>query len=514
MGLLPRLTGLERQINPASLFGRKPMAVSYWLRGEREYRSSRMETALEYLRRAVAEDSSLAPAAMRGAMAAIWRNEESEASQLVALARRHREMLSTRQAAFADAVQLYLAGAADSAVVAIRGVLSTDSTWAEPWMLTGEIFLHLLPRVPLDSLVLREMPPPVEWPLERWAERAFNRASAVDPDFTPPLAHLAQIAARRMDVSALESLRDRLRDAGADSVPTIRGLSLVHRCLTSRMTPVDWVNAARVDPSGNFYVGTVLSNGVAPRALACAEGAWSGLSRSDSAPANQAFAAIVARFGMKAAVGSVDAALALVDSAVAGGMNAALGLYFVGAAAGIDPGQRVDAFVSQLDAAMDSRPAPSLWLLTLWSARGADTARLSRIRARLEQLKAGPGTRLDTLMGNVVVAYQALVRRDSAAALKAFAALTPNATTTAVQGTLWESLAPERLQYARLLLSTGSPAAAHRVASLFDQPGILLNPLFLRPSLELRLQAAQALGNERLKREAGSRLRQLEPGAR
>jgi hypothetical protein len=80
VGLLPRLTGLEQQINPASLVGRSPAAVSNWLRGEREYRSSRIHAALARFRLAVAADSSLAPAAIRGAMAAMLVPDEREAT--------------------------------------------------------------------------------------------------------------------------------------------------------------------------------------------------------------------------------------------------------------------------------------------------------------------------------------------------------------------------------------------------------------------------------------------------
>ncbi len=512
MGLLPRLTGLERQINPASLLGRSPAAVSNWLRGEREYRSFRIHSALGYLRRAVAADSSLAPAAIRGAMAAMWANDEREASQLLALAQRHREMLSDRQAAFAEALRLYLLGAADSAVAAVRSVLAADSSWPEPWMIAGEIFLHLQPTVPLDSQLLREVPPPVIWPLESWAQEAFTRARSVDRGFTAPLPHLAEAAARRGDVVALDSLLAELRNNAADSTP-VAFLGLARRCLTSRMSSADWTSVARAGPGITFDVGVILSGGSASRAIACAEGAWTALRSSDVDP-NTAWGALVAGFATHAAAGSRDAALALVDSAVAKGMNAALGLYILGAAAGIDPGDRANTFVAQLDAAIDSRPAPSLWLLALWSARAADTARLMKVHARLETLKAERGTRLDTLMSNVVAAYQMLARGDTAGAIGRFGALTPRAPTTVVQGSLWESLAAERLVYARLLLATGSPAAAHRVASVFDQPGLFLNPLFLRPSLEIRAQAARALGDENLRRSAEERLRRLAPAPR
>ena len=71
-----------------------------------------------------------------------------------------------------------------------------------------------------------------------------------------------------------------------------------------------------------------------------------------------------------------------------------------------------------------------------------------------------------------------------------------------LQGSLWESLAPERLAYARILLARGKPADAHRVASTIDHPGILIHQLFLRASLDLRVAAARALNDRRLERRA------------
>lgn len=512
VGLLPRLTGLEQQINPASLVGRPRAAVVNWLRGEREYRSSRIHAALGHFRLAVAADSSLAPAAIRGAMTAMWVPDEREATQFLAIAQRHDSMLSTRQADFAHALRLYLSGKADSAVLAIRNVLAADSTWAEPWMLLGEVFLHLQPAVPLDSQLLRVVPPPVTWPVEDWALEAYRRARLVDTGFLVPLQHLAEAAARRGDVRSLDTLLTRLREARSDSAP-VAFLALARRCLTGRPPVDDWVSTARGQPGVVLDMGIVLSGATSSRARACAAGGWAGLQRVAPAP-NEKFAALVARFGALAAAGDHGAALALIDSAVAGGTSAALGLFVLGAAAGIDPGTRADAFIAQLDAAIESRPAPSLWLLALWSARSADTSRLARVRARLETLVAGSGTRLDTLMSGVVDAYQSLARGDTAAALRAFAALRARAPASVLQGSLWESLAAERLTYARLLLATDSAAAAHRVASVFDQPGLYINTLFLRPSLELRSQAARALGDHALARAADERLRRLSPVSR
>jgi tetratricopeptide (TPR) repeat protein len=509
--LLPRLTGLERQIHPASLSGRAPAVVSNWLRGEHEYRSSRINSSLDYLRRALAADSSLAPAALRAAMASMWLDDEREASQLVGLAQRHRGMLSASQAAFAEALRLYLLGAADSAVVAVLHALEAGPAQAEPWMLTGEIYRHLMPAVPLDSQLVRVVPEEVTLALDSLAEYAHMRARAVDRGFSPPLAHLAEAAARRADVGALDSLLREFREAKADSAILAR-LTLVQRCLTRGVTPAEWSTVTRADARTVHGVGVFMSGASAMRARVCAENAWSALRNAEDA--SMRWAALVAQLGLHAAAGENATALALIDSVVASGMSAALGLYILGAAAGIDPGTRADAFVAQLDSAIASRPAPSLWLLTLWSARTADTTRLAKVRARLETLKSVNRMHLDTLVADVVDAYLALARRDTTAALKAFGALAPRAPRSVLDNSLWEPLATERLVYARLLLATGSPATAHRVASMFDQPGFYLNTLFLRPSLEIRVEAARVLGRESLRRAAEDRLRRMTPGVR
>jgi len=506
VALLPRLTGLERQINPASVIGKAPAAVSNWLRGEREYRASRMDQALDYIRRALAVDSTLAPAAIRGAMAASWSDDEHEASQFVALAQRQRGMLSSSQAALVEALRLYLKGAADSAVVAVRHALGAAPQAPEPWMLTGEIFQHLQPSFPLDSQQLRAVPAPATLPLDSLAEDAFRRARAADSGFTPPLQHLAEAAARRGDAGRLDSLAGLLRRGGGDSA-YLRHLAIVRRCLTSRMSASDWTSLARSEAAATYRLAVVMSGASDPKAIACVEGAWSGIRSSEPADPGLAFAAVVARFSQLAARRDTSAALALLDSAAASGMRAALAVFVVGEAAGVDPGSRADAFVAQLDSLIASRPAYSAWILARWGVRSADTLKLARARARLEALKAAGGTRLDSLMGSVVNAYQVLARGDTTAALRAFGELSPTAARTVLQGSLWETLAAERLVYARLLLARGLPAAAHRVASVFDQSGFYLNPLFLRPSLEIRAQAARMLGDEGLRRQAEERLR-------
>ena len=509
VGLLPRLTGLERVIDVSSLRGRNPVAVSNWVRGEREYRQSRMRPALEYLQRAVTEDELLAPAALRGATAAIWINRPDTARALVSIALRSPQALAPRQAAFGAALQHFLLGRADSAVIALRRVLALDPEWADAWMLLGEVYLHLLPSINRDPQALGAVPPPSTWPLESWAEEAFKRALALDPGFTPPLSHLAEIAARRGDRGQFGRYADLLRRANADSLP-LATIALMRACLDRAPRELDWNREAHRSMRIVFRVGVMLQGASDPAARRCGRGAFTGLLGADSARNQEDWSSLVSLHAMLAAEGAGAAALGLADSAIRGGMNAPLGLYVLDAAAGLDPGQRADAFVAQLQAAIATRPAPSLWLLTLWSAQRADTAWLFRARAELKRRMAAPtGGRLDSLMARVADAYVALAEHDSVIALKLFGALAPTGTIDELEGTVWEPLAPERLTYARLLLAQGDAAAAHRVASVFDQPGILIYPLFLRESLLLRERAARALGDARLAGLAQSRLQEL-----
>lgn len=503
VGLLPRLTGLETQVQAASLRHQAPVVISNWLRGEREYRLSRMRTALVFLRRAADADTTLAPAALRGAMAAMWVNDNGTALQLVERARRVPGMLTQRQAAFAHALRFYLQGRADSSIVAVRRTLAIDDKWPEPWMLLGEVFLHLSPSIPLDSQLVRSVPPVLVWPLESWAVDAFARARTIDPGFTAPLAHLAQADARRGDVAALGQRHAALKASQADSV-SLAVLALVQRCMTSPGRIPAWPVQAM--PRIVFDAGQVLSGSTDPQASRCAEAALEALLASDRGPNDEDWGALVTLVGLRVARGAAPDALALVDSAVAGGLSAALGLYVVMQAAGVEIGERANAFVAQLIAALDSRPAPSLWLLALWGSHRQDMALLGRVQQRLQSRLGPEGTRLDSTMSRVADAYAALARRDTATAMAALTSLSPRAPTAVLQGSLWEGLVPERLLHATLLLHTGNAAAAHRLAASVDQPGIMIHPLFVRRSLQLRLEAARAYGNQALVTEAQQRL--------
>jgi hypothetical protein len=429
------------------------------------------------------------------------------ARALVHLALRHPEALAPRQRQFAAAFERFLAGRANEAIMGLRPLFAAPPATADEWMLLGEIQLHLLPTIDLDSLTLLAVPRPRTWPLEAQAEHAFEQARAVDPGYAPPLAHLAELAARRGDADRIAAILRALPRATADSV-FVRRMTTTETCLRRGVGAIDWSGEARRSMVSLFYVAIPLAGAADARARVCAKVAFRAILASDTAEGPSDWGSLVALHGMLAAEDRASASARLVDSAVAAGMKGALALYIVDNAAGSVPTDNAATFAAQLFDNLATRPAPSLWLLALWNARNGDTLRLRQVHAAAER-RLLRGTRLDSLIERVSLAYLTLAQHDTVAAIRQFGALQPTADHRSLATLLWESLAPERLTYVRLLLAAGSPAEAHRIASTFDQPEIYIHQLFLRPSLELRLQAARALGDTVLEQQARARLASL-----
>jgi serine/threonine-protein kinase len=508
--LLPRLTGLDRVVDVSDLTDHPPAAIDNWLRGERAYRESRMADALRYCESALAIDSLLVPAAFRAAAAASWTIKPERAVSYIRLALRHQEQIPARQRAFALALERYLAGRANEAFEQLRPALQRETETADAWMLAGEIQMHLLPTVGVDSLPpTATFPPPTTWPDETFAQEALVRARTLDGDFSPPLAHLAEIAARRGDADGLARYARLLERANPDSLLGKR-MSLMERCVRNGAPSIDWRKTAQTDAATLYQVGVNLRAASDLGARACAASAFQALLSADTTQGVEDWGSLIALHGMLAAEGQNARALSLVDSAVAGGLPSAVGLYVLDAVSGMDIGNRADAFIAQLLGNLETRGAPSLWLLTLWSARTNDSISLARINGMLMERAARSGQRLDSLIARVSAAYLARARADSSLALRLFAELQPTADHRQLEGSLWESLATERLAHAELLLARGQPATAHRVASTFDQPSILIHELFLRRSLELRQRAARSLSDATLERRAAARLSSLQ----
>ena len=503
VGLLPRLVGGGAAAEIARLGNRDPSAVAKWLQGERRYRESRMAESLVLFEQALADDSSLAPAALRGAMAASWIAAD-RAVALVSLALRHAADLSPRQRLLATALSRYLAGDADSTVVALRRAIEADSNSADTWTLAGETYRHLMPSVTLDSALMRTVPVPPVWPVRALAAEAFQHALALDSMFTPPMRHLADDALLRGDVVESARMVARLRNAGAPTT-TVLPLDLAVRCLQGGVGGVRWHDEARADYRRAYDAGEALQGAFDVRGRACAKAAFAAVLDADTTAGEGDWGALVALVGLEVADANDQRAIALVDSAVTGGLVPAAGLYVLLRAAGVDVGDRDTRFTKVLMAGVEQRGTPSLWLLTLDAMAQHDRTMVERLSAVLNARARRTHERVDTLLAAAVSGWRALATGDTTVAIRVFAALQSSATPNQLSGSLWEPLAPERVQLARLQLARGDARLAHRTASVLDHPALGIFPMFVRGSLEVRQRAAVMLGDSTLLRAAERR---------
>jgi tRNA A-37 threonylcarbamoyl transferase component Bud32/tetratricopeptide (TPR) repeat protein len=482
--LLPRLLDPGRQVDLSPLTDRDPGAVALSIQGDREYRRSHFEEALGFYQRAVAEDSLLAFAAVKGAQAASWHSRPQEAEHLLQVAVRHESLLPPKYRRFARGLQAYVTGAADTALTEFRGALALDTVWSEAWMAMGEVYYHLQPTIgALDSL----------------AATAFGTAVAYDTSFTPALLHLAEIAVRRHDLAGAERLADRLQGTGLDST-FLRQLDIMLACLRKGPGGVDWKGLAVANPN---------ALGLAARELAvtgafpgCGTAAFGALLGRSGLPASYQWAALLSLQGLLLATGHAEAALATLDSALAAGSRSAYSLYVFDALAGAP----FDAEAAQAEAIAraaagdyyDRARPESRWLLGIWQGRRGSVATLDTIARRLGRAADSTGDPRVRVLADALAAHLALARADTTTALARLERLRPHASATQLGWELGDPLPFERFLLAELLLARGRPDEAIQVADTFDHPGPMMYLPLLPASLALRVHAAEAASHSRL----------------
>jgi Flp pilus assembly protein TadD len=484
-GLLTALVQPGGRVDVSALSDREPGAVANFLQGERAYRRMRFAEALEHYKRAVSMDSGLVYAGLKGALAANWQELTPEAATLLHTALQHRDLLPAKYGFFADGLSAYLAGAADSAVGALRRTLEVDPGWSEAWMVLGEVHYHLMPRgTDLDSL----------------AKAAFEEALRLDPQFTPALNHLAWMALRRGDLKTAGSVLAALQEAGSDSVRQI-GFKLMLDCASRGMESIDWGATAAVHPTEVLVAAQLASSGVAQPA--CARAGYEAALHSER---------LENRWG---------ALLGLQTMLVAQGRHNEL-RSLLGSQAVIDlPGRKLFLWDATADSALkrdadsvtaallqphDSMSSPNLWLLGQWASRQEKVLEVQDIAAVLEKRSRGGG-RVDSLLDRVFAAHIALLRADTTSALRHFQALTPNAPTAELMWQPWEALAGERLTFARLLLALGRFPEAYQAAAGLENHRAVAFLIYLPASLEIRAEAAESMGRSDLAARHRSRLR-------
>jgi hypothetical protein len=374
-------------------------------------------------------------------------------------------------------------------------------------MLLGEVQLHLLPSIQLDSLATRAVPARLDWPYETLAAEAFESCHRVDPTFVPALGHLAEIALRRGDLSAAERWMADYRSAGPDR-KGVRRLALMADCVRRGADRTDWSGATA---SGDDVVGAgiLLAPSADSRARTCAQAAFRQVLAAEPVGSGNQWGALVGLQSMLLAEGRTSELVDLLDGAVAQGTGQALGLYVLDATLEADLGPRAGEFIDQLGRDYRNRSTPTLWLIGSWAAATARVEQLSEVARVLDERAATSGGRLDRLVGAAVDAHLSIARSDTGAAIAALRALAPSAPAAEITWSLWEPLAGERLALARLLLSRGDYSSAHRVATGFDHPQPVVFRAYEAASLSVRLQAARALGDERLAEAHRRRLNAL-----
>jgi hypothetical protein len=139
----------------------------------------------------------------------------------------------------------------------------------------------------------------------------------------------------------------------------------------------------------------------------------------------------------------------------------------------------------------------TLWHLASWEARANNSRRLRDIatvvRARLDSAPS----RTNRLLNAAVDARVLVALGDSVGAIRLLRGLTPTGTRRDILWQPWESLGPERLLLAELLMRRGEFAGSRRVAAQLDATEPVTYPLYLRRSLELRALAADAMRDAR-----------------
>jgi hypothetical protein len=486
--LLPRLLEPGRQIDLTALAERRPAAIADWLQGEREYRRSRYGLALDHERRAVAADSSLAYAALRGALAAEWERWYEESAGLVDLALRNDSVLPSKYKHFALGLRDYYAGLPDSAAQHLQDALALDSTWSEAWMALGEVRYHLMP----DG--------------EPQGAEAFARTRRADPDFAPPLFHLAQIALHRGDTASAARLIETFRATDPDSLWVVQ-LELSLDCMQRGPRNTPWHDAARHHPDEVLQAAKVLAS---PESRPdCAEAAFRSILATDSAPVGARWGAVLGLQGVLTARGRLSEVEALLDTTVAAGVFAAKGLYVIHAAAGLGMDAQAATVIAELGGDYQQMGPERLWYHGIWLAHRGDRANLVKVADALSHLRTGSMEPLLVSTSNGISARLALLDADTARAIALLRHVAPAGGFSALEWGMQAPFGGEQLLLAELLFARGQFDEALLVADRLDHSAPIIYLVYLRPSLELRIKAAELLERADLAATIRKRLAKL-----
>jgi tetratricopeptide (TPR) repeat protein len=520
--LLPAIIeGAPPEIH-ATFSERSPAAMANFLKGEAAFRRAHFEEAFRYYQAAVAADSSFGLAALRGAQAAAWLEDLDEASVLTrtALAR----PLSKRYAALARGMLAYLEGDAHNAISELEAALAVDDELAFAWIQLGEVYTHLVVRQPRpDSL----------------ARAAFARAHALDSAAANVLYHLLEYHLRRGDVERAQPLVERFQATGPDEA-LARPIGLMWECAHGDLREPGWQRAAMQTPGSAIAAAFSLAGG-GGYGLACAESGFRAILAADtSGDVARKWGSVKGLLAVLVAQGRDEEAGRFLDSTIAAGYGFPDRFYPVGAMLGLGMQERAaEAARSRLELPLSRRSSRSQWYVGTWAAHQGDTATVAAVVLHMEEIAAESEVRYDSLrrerpveamraqalarrdrlLADAMGAHLALARGDTTDALRRFRVLRPNAPRSSPPGfdLSWDELEPlplEQLRLAQLLLAKGHARETLEVAGAFDAPDVLIYVLYLRESLEIRIRAANVLGDGSLAASLRARLAAMQGSGR
>ncbi|HSM04967.1 MAG TPA: protein kinase [Longimicrobiales bacterium] len=473
--LLPGLIDTSRPVSTDVLTRFRPAAVANWLQGEREYRRAEFDMALMLFERAVGLDSTMALAAIRGAQAAGWVLRPSVVENLLAVGLRNEAVLSTKHRHVAHGLRSYYEGDADRALERFGAALEVDPTWADAHMALGETFYHLLPRVGAAA---------------GDAEAAFREALRFDPGFTPALVHLAELSIGRGDRAGARRYAAEVR---ADHGPVLAAahLEMLQTCVDEGADAVDWMDEASASPLAVLETARLEAGGPRHR---CAADGFRAL--AEGGPPAYGWAALLGLQSHLVATGRTDDARAAVDGAV-GFARQQPYLFILDALAGAPFEAEAEAGVRELERASAPSSTTHLWAVGAWQATRGRADRTAAALEAARRFRSGPGpdpTRTDSLLVEVIAAWDAFARADTSAAIARLEALAPVDTPVNLAWGLWQGLGAERMLLARLYLEQREFERAIQVAGVLDHPQPMAFLPYRPESLRIRVEAAEALG--------------------
>ncbi|MEO8637075.1 MAG: protein kinase [Gemmatimonadales bacterium] len=479
--LLPRLIRTTVPDVETAWKARPPQAVAHFLLGEAAFRRVRLAEALAEFRKAIEADSTFGIAAVRGAQVATWNHQPREAASLIRVATG--QELSPRYRLFASGFQAYLDGRADSAVAQLRAAVALDPSMMVSWMQLGEVYMHLLP---------------VEGNTDSLAEAAFGQARAIDSTATPLQFHLVEILARRGDQRGASVLARQFVNVAADT-QLAREVELVSSCGPVGFTGLDLRETAVRRPLPLSLAAHSL--GASPVTARCAMASYEMLLQEDTARTDAAdgrrFFALLGLVNGRLTQGRTDDAVNVIEQ-FRQRWGSGASLYLLAAPVVPPLADRARAVARQ--DSIDYGPEYArldypvrLWELGVWAAQEGKP-RLARAVANNLAARAVRGARLDSLVASSLAGHASLAEGDSLLALQRFEQLIAEA--APVDELTWNEVAPlgfDRLTLGRLLMWHHEYARALGVLAVHDSALPAVYPLYLRASLLLRAEAADAL---------------------